>query len=167
MKMKYKILKIKNKKEEVIGNNLELKEAYKMLLNKFNELYADERGYSGNWSTAIAKSRRRVFGAYKTLSNKTRSFDYDGVDYVMVEDEDDIEVEDEDDIEGDVYQVEVEFKVKGYFEFRAADRYQAAEYAEKHCGAIFDNYQSSLPDADWNFPVHPEKKIKRITKVRG
>lgn len=159
MKMKYKILKIKNGKEEVIGNNLELKEAYKILLDKFNELYADERGYSDNWNTAIAKSRRRVFGACKTLSDKTRSFDYDGTDYVMIEDDDNIE--------DDVYRVEVEFKVKGYFEFRAADRYQAAEYAEKDCGVIFDNYQSSLPDADWNFPVHPEKKIKRITKVRG
>lgn len=55
MKMKYKILKIKNEKEEVIGNNLELKEAYKILLDKFNELYADERGYSDSWNTAIAK----------------------------------------------------------------------------------------------------------------
>lgn len=91
MKMKYKILKIKNGKEEVIGNNLELKEAYKILLDKFNELYADERGYSDNWNTAIAKSRRRVFGAYKTLSDKTRSFDYDGIDYMMVEDDDNIE----------------------------------------------------------------------------
>lgn len=130
MKMKYKILKIKNEKEEVIGNNLELKEAYKILLDKFNEL----------------------------LSDKTRSFDYDGTDYIMIEDDDNIE--------DDVYRVEVEFKVKGYFEFGAADRYQAAEYAEKDCGAIFDNYQSSLPDADWNFPVHPEKKIKRITKIK-
>lgn len=160
MKMKYKILKIKNEeKGEVLGNNLELKEAYKILLDKFNELYADERGYSDNWNMAIAKSRRRVFGAYKTLSDKTRSFDYDGIDYMIVEDDDNIE--------DDVYRVEVEFKVKGYFEFRAADKNQAAEYAEKHCGAIFNNYQSSLSDADWNFPVHPEKKIKRITKVRG
>lgn len=61
-----------------------------MLLDKFNELYADERGYSGNWSTAIAKSRRRVFGAYKTLSNRTRSFDYDGAYYVMMEDDNNI-----------------------------------------------------------------------------
>lgn len=158
MKMKYKILKIKNEKEEVIGNNLELKEAYKILLDKFNELYADERGYSDSWNTAIAKSRKRVFGAYKTLSDKTRAFDYDGTDYIMIDDDDNIEE--------DVYRVEIEFKVKGYFEFRAADRYQAAEYAEKHCGAIFNNYQSSLSDADWNFPVHPEKKIKRITKIR-
>lgn len=158
-KQLYNIILIKNDSDDVVmlESNLELKIAYKKLLDEFNSIYSDELGYSKTWNSAVLKSRKIKYGAYKTSLDKTREFETAYGSYLVVEKEGGAE-----DV---IYQVEVEFKVKGYFEFSAKDKEQAREYTEKHCGAIFDNYQSSLPDADWNFPIHPEKKIIKIKKL--
>ena len=62
-----------------------------------------------------------------------------------------------------------EFKIKTRFVFegdlfiKAENRSQAIEFAEKHVGMTLNGgIHSSLPveDVDWEFPVHPVKKIR-------
>lgn len=73
------------KTEITIETGLELKEAYKVLLNMFNEKYADnaEVGYAANWGLAVIRSRNYVDGATPTFSDGTRSFDWDGRRYAI------------------------------------------------------------------------------------
>lgn len=66
------------------------------------------------------------------------------------------------------YTVPVTFKFKGEFYIEADTAEQAMVYAERHCGLIIGgDIHSSLPDdiVDWDFPVHPEKKVGRARKV--
>lgn len=67
-----------------------------------------------------------------------------------------------------VYQVSVDFTFSGEFFIKAESREQAWEWVAKHCGMVKGSVQSTLPDdsVDWEFPTHPEKKIKSIKKLR-
>ena len=71
--------------EIIVERELTLKEAYKMLLDMFNEKYADneEVGYAANWGIAVIRSRKYVDGATPTFSDGTRSFDWDRRSYVI------------------------------------------------------------------------------------
>jgi hypothetical protein len=54
---------------------------------------------------------------------------------------------------------------EGCFFISAKDKAQAKEYAEKHCGLVMGrSVHSTLPDdaVYWDFPIHPEKEIRRI-----
>lgn len=62
------------------------------------------------------------------------------------------------------YTIPVKFTFTGTFKIKADNRAQAREYAEKHCGMVAGNgIHSTLPyeDVDWDFPVHPDKKVGR------
>ncbi|GHV37244.1 hypothetical protein AGMMS49546_04410 [Spirochaetia bacterium] len=68
------------------------------------------------------------------------------------------------------------FKVKTHFVFSgnffvvAESKGQAAEYVKNYCGlAIGGNIHSTLSDdeVDWDFPVHPDKAIGRISITKG
>lgn len=66
------------------------------------------------------------------------------------------------------YRVKTQFVFEGEFEIRAKNREQAAEYVAKHCGLVIGgDIHSSLPDnmVDWDFPVHPNKKIKSVKEL--
>ena len=64
------------------------------------------------------------------------------------------------------YAVETEFIFSGVFYVTAKNKQEAIEYVEKHCGMVtgLGDIHSTLPDEDvnWDFPVHPEKKIISI-----
>lgn len=65
------------------------------------------------------------------------------------------------------FDVTAEFTFKGVFIVEAENRDEAAEKIEKHCGLIIGgDIHSTLPDdeIDWNFDVHPDKKIRRIKR---
>ena len=74
----------KGKTKIVIADNLTLKEAQRKLLSMFNECY--ELGCS-NWGAAVMARRHRVFCAYPTHEDGTRSFDYDSRTF-SIEEED-------------------------------------------------------------------------------
>lgn len=60
------------------------------------------------------------------------------------------------------FNVKTRFIFNGTFKIKATSRKQAEEYALKHCGLVIgSDIHSSLPDdsVDWDFPVHPIKKI--------
>ncbi|WP_010253554.1 hypothetical protein [Treponema primitia] len=60
------------------------------------------------------------------------------------------------------YAIKTRFIFQGTFSVEAENKSQAKEYVEKHCGLVLGgDIHSSLPceDADWDFPVHPEKII--------
>ena len=63
------------------------------------------------------------------------------------------------------YSVKTQFVFEGLFIVTAHDKKQAKEYVEKHCGLVMGrNIHSTLPNdtIDWDFPIHPEKRISRI-----
>jgi hypothetical protein len=63
------------------------------------------------------------------------------------------------------FKVKTQFIFTGEFTVKADNRQQAKEYVDKHCGLVIGgDIHSSLPyeDVEWNFPVHPEKKIKSV-----
>lgn len=66
------------KTEITIESGLSLNDARKKLLALFNECFCDELPYVGNWGLAVMLTSGRAFGATKTFSDGTRSFDYDG-----------------------------------------------------------------------------------------
>ncbi len=67
---------------------LPLKEAYKKLLELYNDKYECERPYASNWGLAVIQSKPFAFGAVPTFRDKTRSFDWDSRSYsIEIEDE--------------------------------------------------------------------------------
>jgi hypothetical protein len=72
---------------KTLSEGLSLKHAKDELLARYNDKYADERGYATTWSAAIAKSRRYADGAYKTYDDGTRRFDWDSRIYRIEEEE--------------------------------------------------------------------------------
>jgi len=66
------------------------------------------------------------------------------------------------------YKVPVSYTFKGHFVINAENKAQAEEWAEKHCGLVIGgNIHTSLSDdevPDWDFPVHPEKKIGKARR---
>ncbi|GHV89484.1 hypothetical protein AGMMS50267_18440 [Spirochaetia bacterium] len=68
------------------------------------------------------------------------------------------------------YRVVTRFSFTGTFFVNAKNRQAAKEYVEKHCGLVIGgNIHSTLSDedVDWEFPVHPDKTIGRISVARG
>lgn len=66
------------------------------------------------------------------------------------------------------YLLSVDFIFSGKFIIKAESREQAWEWVAKHCGMVIGNVQSTLPNdsIDWEFPMHPEKKIKSIKQIK-
>lgn len=65
------------------------------------------------------------------------------------------------------YIVKTKFIFEGEFYIKAENKQQAKEFAEKHCGLVMGgNIHSILndEDVDWNFNIHPDKLIGKITK---
>lgn len=67
------------------------------------------------------------------------------------------------------YKVSVDFTFSGGFTIKAESREQAWEWVAKHCGMVMGSVQSTLPDdsVDWEFPMHPEKKITSIKQIKS
>ena len=74
----------KGKTKIVIADNLTLKEAQRRLLFMFNECYETD---CSNWGMAVMARKNRVFCAYPTHEDGTRSFDYDSRTF-SIEEED-------------------------------------------------------------------------------
>jgi hypothetical protein len=65
------------------------------------------------------------------------------------------------------YAVTTRFVFTGTFFVEAESKTQAKEYVDKHCGmALGGGIHSSLSaeDADWDFPIHPDKITGRIRR---
>jgi hypothetical protein len=63
------------------------------------------------------------------------------------------------------YAVKTRFSFTGTFFIKARNKNEAKEFVEKHCGLVLGRgIHSTLPDedADWDFPMHPEKAVIRI-----
>lgn len=65
------------------------------------------------------------------------------------------------------YRVKVRFVYDGYFDIVADNREEAREDAEKNCGMVGGHIHSTLDnrDVEWEFGMHPEKKIGRIITI--
>ena len=63
-----------------------LKEANEMLLNKYNELFGDERGYASAWDEAVEASEPFIDGAQDNSFSGLCMLKYDGCTYEVVED---------------------------------------------------------------------------------
>jgi hypothetical protein len=66
------------------------------------------------------------------------------------------------------YTVKTRFTFTGTFFVKADTKAMAREYVEKHCGMVMGRgIHTSLPkeDADWNFPVHPDKGIVSVKRT--
>mgnify|MGYP004651833797 CR=1 FL=1 len=66
-----------------------LNEANEMLLNKYNELFGDEREYANTWEEAVKASEPYIDGAQDNSFSGLCMFKYDGCTYEVVEDLDD------------------------------------------------------------------------------
>jgi hypothetical protein len=64
------------------------------------------------------------------------------------------------------YGVQTRFVFDGVFIIQAENEMQAKEYVEKHCGMVIGSIHTSLSqeDADWDFPVHPDKVVTVIRR---
>jgi hypothetical protein len=63
------------------------------------------------------------------------------------------------------YTVKTRFIFEGCFFIRAESKAQAKEYVEQQCGLVMGgSIHTLLPDedADWDFPIHPDKEVVRI-----
>lgn len=60
-----------------------------MLLNKYNELFGDERGYASTWEEAVEASESFIDGAQDDSFSELYGIKYDGYTYEVVEDLDD------------------------------------------------------------------------------
>jgi hypothetical protein len=68
------------------------------------------------------------------------------------------------------YRVKTRFIFTGAFFVRAENKKEAKRLVEENCGLILGGGpHSSLPssDADWDFPLHPEKKTGRAVLTKG
>lgn len=66
-----------------------LDEANEMLLNKYNELFGDEREYASTWGEAVKASEPFIDGAQDDSFSGLCMLKYDGYTYEVVEDLDD------------------------------------------------------------------------------
>ena len=67
------------------------------------------------------------------------------------------------------YAVKTRFSFTGTFFVTARNKDEAKEIVEKHCGLVLGKgVHSTLPDEDanWDFPMHPEKAVIRIRENR-
>ncbi len=67
------------------------------------------------------------------------------------------------------FEVKTQFIFEGVFELMAESREHAFECVNKHCGLVLGgSIHTTLPDDDinWDFRVHPDKKIKSIKELK-
>ena len=63
------------------------------------------------------------------------------------------------------FTVDTAFIFKGTFTVPAETREEAREIVMKHCGLVLGgDIHTTHPDVDWDFRVHPEKKIIYVCK---
>jgi len=64
------------------------------------------------------------------------------------------------------YIARVRFTFEGDVEIEADSKNQAREYVDCHVGMTIGNVHSTIDfdEIDWEFPVHPVKKIKKIVR---
>ena len=82
-------LNFNGRTEITLVNGMTLKQAQEKLLDFYNEDYANERGFAPNWGIAVMNSRKSIFGANPTLSDGTRSYEYDSRKYSIEEEVED------------------------------------------------------------------------------
>lgn len=75
------------KTEVTIHTGLTLKEAHKVLLDMYNDVFSDERGYASNWGLAVIQSNNHSDGAQPTCNDGTRTFEYDSRTFTIVEED--------------------------------------------------------------------------------
>ena len=66
------------------------------------------------------------------------------------------------------YAVKTQFIFTGTFFITARNKNEAKELVEKHCGLVLGRgIHSTLSDkdADWDFPMHPDMRIGRISEM--
>lgn len=71
--------------EVVLKSNLSLKEAYRELLDMYNNCFEDSRSYAQNWGLAVIQSAGHIDGANSTHADGTRSFTYDSRKFFIAE----------------------------------------------------------------------------------
>lgn len=67
------------------------------------------------------------------------------------------------------YEVKTRFVFEGIFRVNAENREEARKNVEQDCGLVMGgNIHTTLndEDVDWNFDIHPEKKIVTIKRVK-
>lgn len=66
------------------------------------------------------------------------------------------------------YIVNTKFVFSGFFVVEANNKAEAKEIVDKHCGlALGRDIHSSVGAVDWDFRVHPEKKVTSVKKRRS
>ena len=68
------------------------------------------------------------------------------------------------------YKVPAKFVFSGYFEIEADNAADARECVERHCGLVIGgDIHTTLPeeDVDWSFPIHSDKYIGRVSKIKS
>ncbi|MCL2597277.1 MAG: hypothetical protein FWD66_06415 [Paludibacter sp.] len=70
---------------KTLETGLTLKVAQKKLLEMYNNQYSSERNYAKNWGLAVIQSSPYLFGANKTFSDRTRSYEWDSRRYFIEE----------------------------------------------------------------------------------
>ncbi len=68
-----------------------------------------------------------------------------------------------------VYRVRTQYIFEGVFEVVAESREEARQKVIQDCGMVMGgNIHSTLPDEEinWEFDIHPNQRIDRITKVQ-
>lgn len=73
----------RNGGNKTIESGLTLPESQKKLLDLYNEKYDGERPFALNWGLAVIQSKPFIFGANKSNSDGTRSFDWDSRLYII------------------------------------------------------------------------------------
>lgn len=67
----------RNGGNRTLSDKLSLHQAYKELLDMYNEKFGCERSYASNWGIAVLQSRRFADGACETFPDGTRCFSWD------------------------------------------------------------------------------------------
>ena len=66
------------------------------------------------------------------------------------------------------YAIKTRFSFTGTFFISACNRNEAREFVEKQCGLVMGRgIHTTLADedADWDFPMHPDMTIGRISEM--
>ncbi len=67
------------------------------------------------------------------------------------------------------YEVKTRFLFEGIFRVNAENREEARKNVEQDCGLVMGgSIHTTLndDDVDWNFDIHPEKKIVAVKQIR-
>lgn len=75
----------RSEKARILETSMPLNQAYKKLLELYNDKYEGDRPYAQNWGLAVIQSAPFISGAVRTFSDGTRMFDWDGRVYSIEE----------------------------------------------------------------------------------